>query len=236
MIELAGRAVQLDANLSPPPMPRSGEVVSHWHHSVENFNTSTLEFFSAVEATLREKLAPVRGARVDYRESGILSDKREYLRVSYARYSFDIGAAPFGKDFFFSWWLVRRLPDASLVAGCLGIISIPILYIILAKIVGVILGFLGLVLLIGGLLVAAMNHAGDKGMMVEDAILSLPVIGTVYQRFFRPVTYYSEDSRKMFEETVHRVVLQHVSGLLSIAKMPPLSAEESKQRTRRTVD
>lgn len=217
-------------------MARPGEVVSHWHHSVENFNTSTLEFFVGIEATLNEKLAPVKTERVVFRESGVLSDKREYLRVSYARYSFDIGAAPFGKDFFFSWWLVRRLPDASLMIGCLGIIGLPIAYFILAKILGVFLGFLGLIALIGGLLAAAMNNSGELGMMVEDAILSLPLIGALYRRFIRPVTYYSEDSRKMFEETVHRVVLQHVDGLLSVAKMPPLSPEESKQKTRKAFE
>jgi hypothetical protein len=217
-------------------MARPGEVVSHWHHSVENFNTSTLEFFIAIEGTLNEKLAPVKMDRVDYRESGILSDKRQYLRVSYARYSFDIGAAPFGKDFFFSWWLVRRLPDASLMMGCLGIIGVPIAYFILAKLLGVFFGFVALIVIVGGLLAAAMNNAGDMGMKVEDAILSLPLIGSLYRRFVRPITYYSEDSRKMFEETVHRIVLQHVTGLLSVAKMPPLSPEESKQRTRKAFD
>ncbi len=217
-------------------MARPGEVVSHWHHSVENLNASTLAYLSAVEVTLNEKLAPVRAERVDYRESGILSDKREYLRVSYARYSFDIGAAPFGKDFFFSWWLVRRLPDASLMFGCLGIIAVPIAYVILAKILGVFLGFVGLILIVGGLLAAAMNSAGELGLMVEDAILSLPLIGALYRRFIRPTTYYSEDSRRMFEETVHRIVLQHVGGLLSVAKMPPLSPEESKQKTRKAFE
>jgi hypothetical protein len=217
-------------------MARSGEVVSHWHHAVENFNTSTLVFFKEIEATLAEKLAPVRSERVDYRESGILSDKREYLRVSYARYSFDIAAAPFGKDFFFSWWLVRRLPDASLMMGCLGMIGVPIAYFILVKIVGVFLGFLALVGIVGGLLAAAMNNAGELGMMIEDAILSLPLIGALYRRFVRPITYYSEDSRKMFEETVHRIVLQHVDGLLSVAKMPPLTPDESKQQTRKAFD
>lgn len=212
-------------------MARPGEVVSHWHHSVESFNTSTLEFFVGIEGTLHEKLAPVKTERVVFRESGVLSDRREYLRVSHARYSFDIGAAPFGKDFFFSWWLVRRLPDASLMIGCLGIIAVPIAYFILAKILGVFFGFVALIIFVGGMLAAAMSGSGDFGMMLEDAILSLPVIGSLYRRFVRPVTYYSEDSRKMFEDTVHRIVLQHVAGLLSVAKMPPLSPEESKQKT-----
>lgn len=216
-------------------MPKPAEVISHWQHSVENFNTSTLEFYRAIESTLTDKQAPVRPERVDYRESGVLSDKREYLRISFGRYSFDIGAAPFGKDFFFSWWLVRRLPDSSLMFGCLGIIAMPIAYFILAQTFGVILGFVALIVVIGGLLAAAMSGSGDLGMAVEDAILSLPLLGSLYQRFVRPVTYYSEDSRKMFEETVHRVVLQHVGTLLSVSKLPPLSPDESKVQTRKSL-
>jgi hypothetical protein len=91
-------------------MPRTGDVVAHWHHFAQNFNISTLEFYQTVEATLTSKEAPIRPQRIDWAEAGILSAKREYLRATYGRYSFDIAALPFGRDFFFSWWLTRRRP------------------------------------------------------------------------------------------------------------------------------
>jgi hypothetical protein len=88
----------------------SAEVISHWHHSVPDFGTSALEFYRAVEDTLVSKEAPTSVDRIDWHESGVLSAKREYLRVCYGRYAFEICAAPFGKDYFFSWWLTKRNP------------------------------------------------------------------------------------------------------------------------------
>jgi hypothetical protein len=214
-----------------PTMPRNDDALSHWHFSVEDFNTSTLDFFAAIETTLLGKLAPVRPDRIDYHESGVLSAKREYLRVSYGRYSFDIGAAPFGKDFFFSWWLVRRLPDTSLMTGCLGLVALPIALVIFVKAAGFFMGIFLFFIALGGFLVWAMKAASAGMELVEDAILALPVAGALYNRFLRPMTYYSEDSRKMFEETVHRVVLAHVGGLLSLAKLPHLSPEDMEIET-----
>src|SRR5207248_3132002 len=72
-----------------------------------------------VEQSLKEKEArSLRTERVEWKESGVLSDNRQYLRVSLSRFAFDICAAPFGKDFFFSWWLMERQPDATLLVGC----------------------------------------------------------------------------------------------------------------------
>jgi len=213
-------------------MARAGEVVSHWHYSIENFNTSTMEFFKAIEATLVIKQAPVCPERIDYHESGVLSAKREYLRVSYARFSFDIGAAPFGNDFFFSWWMVRRVPDGSFMMGCLGVLAVPALFGILTSTAGWFFGGILSLIALGGGLYWLGNAAGHGAELVEDAIVGLPVIGKLYMRFVRPVTYYSEDTRRMFEETVHRVVIANVSGLLSVAKLPPLAPEEARSNAR----
>src|SRR4051812_48357748 len=98
-------------------MPKPVDPISHWHHSVEGFNTSTLDFFKAIETTFAAKEAPVDWDRVNYYEGGITTIKREYLRISCGRYSVDISAFPFGRDFYFSWWLGRRAPNAAL--GCL---------------------------------------------------------------------------------------------------------------------
>lgn len=151
------------------------QVTSHWHHSVENLNTSTLGFYKEIEKVLIAKKAPVKAVRVDWRERGIFSAKREYLRVTYQQYVFDICAAPFGNDYFWSWWL------------------------------------------------------GTKPSFLE----SLPYIGFVFKYFVKPDTYHSEDTRQMFQDTVHRVVLDVVSGVLSVNKMSPLSAAERELTKRK---
>ena len=217
-------------------MAQSVEVISHWHQSVEGLSTSTLEYYAAVEKALREKdVADLQIERVTASESGILSAKREYLRVRYGRLMFDICGAPFGKDFFFSWWLVKRTPGFAALWGCAALIGVPIIG----------LGFIASMGLFQGTLVALIVFAvgaavvratfADGWSAIEDSILVMPIIGFLYGKFVKPVTYYSEDTRLMFENTVHRVVLQVVSGILSLNKLPELSPENTKAQSRKAL-
>jgi hypothetical protein len=216
-------------------MPRAAEVISHWHYSLEDFGTSGLDFYRAVDETLRAKQAPIDISRVEWKESGVLSARREYLRVSHGRFSFDLCAAPFGKDFIFSWWLVRRGFDNALLFGCLGILAIPVLLVLCISIAGFVAGVVLFVAVLGVGGVAVVNANPALIETVEDAIGAIPVIGTLYARFLRPVTYYSEDSRLIFEEAVHRVVLRHVETLTTVSKLPPLTEDQKKPQTRRTL-
>jgi hypothetical protein len=146
------------------------EVISHWHHSLEGFNTSALEFYKSVEQALKAKEVPgISVKRINWQEGGFLSAKREYLRVSYLRFSFDVCAAPFGRDFFFSWWLAKE---------------------------------------------------------TEGAVATIPVIGPVFARLFKPPTYFAIDTQILFEEAVHRTVVNIIGGLMTASKMEPLSLEE----------
>ena len=217
-------------------MPKPAEVISHWHHSIEDFSTSAAEFYRSVEATLKAKEAPaVTTQPIEWRESGILSGSREYLRISYGRYSFDLCAAPFGRDYFFSWWLVKRQPDAALLFGCLGIIAMPVALAILVQMAGVFMGFLlfMIVLALGAFWIVNAARAGNGA--VEDAILAIPLISQLYTRFLKPVTYYSTDTRLIFEEAVHRIVLQHIGVLRTAHNLPVLTPAESKAEAGRSV-
>lgn len=103
--------------------PRSTDIFSHWHHSIENFQASPMDFYSQVELALQKRQIPdIQGSRVNWREGGILSAKREYLRIRRKEFVFDICGAPFGNAFFFSWWL------GELPSGFWALVSlIPIL-------------------------------------------------------------------------------------------------------------
>lgn len=195
-------------------MPRPGEVVAHWHHFVEDFNTSTLDFYKSVEQILTAKEAPVRPQRIDWAESGILSAKREYLRATYGRYSFDIAAFPFGRDFFFSWWLTRRRPESALAMGCGAMIVLFVALMLFVKIAGLILGLILFVVALATAWTAIVNGAMPGADMVDDVMLSVPIWGALYARFLRPATYFSEDTRLVFQEAVHTVVLHEVDSLL----------------------
>jgi hypothetical protein len=210
----------------------SAEVISHWHHSVENLTASALEFYRAVEDTLTSKESPTKIDRIDWRESGVLSAKREYLRVCYGRYAFEICAAPFGKDYFFSWWLTKRNPDMALLYGCGAVIGLIVLYGILVKVAGLVGGTLLFLIALAAAFGLLMNAARAGAAIVEDVILATPIMGMLYSRFLKPVTYYTEDTRLAFEEAVHRVVLQHVEALLNAKGAKALAPEETKSQSR----
>ena len=70
----------------------------------EDMKFSTQEFYTLTENLIKEREIPsVQFSRIQHKMGGILSAKREYLRVQYHEYFFDICAAPFAKDFFVSW-------------------------------------------------------------------------------------------------------------------------------------
>lgn len=94
-------------------------VISHWYMLMEDFETSGLDFYRAVEDALRERGVPdARVSRVEWKEGGLATAKREYLRIERSRVAFDICAAPFGTGYFFSWWLARiPQPYGAVVLG-----------------------------------------------------------------------------------------------------------------------
>ena len=217
-------------------MAQSVEVISHWHQSVDGLSTSTLEYYAAVEKALRDKQVPeLQIERTTVSESGILSAKREYLRVRYGRLMFDICGAPFGKDFFFSWWLVKRTPGFAALWGCAALIGLPLVVIGFIGALGFFKGILFALVAIGVGVAVLRGAFSDGWSAIEDSILVMPIIGLVYKKFVKPITYYSEDTRLMFEETVHRVVLQVVSGVLTINKLPELSSEKMKAQSRNAL-
>ncbi|HSL83128.1 MAG TPA: hypothetical protein VLF66_10140 [Thermoanaerobaculia bacterium] len=86
---------------------KPARVISHWYRYVEDFSTSGLEFYAAVEEVgTRRGLPGVTLSRVRFMEGGIFSARREYLRVQKERTVFDICAGPYGRGgYFFSWRL-----------------------------------------------------------------------------------------------------------------------------------
>ena len=100
-------------------MPRYGEVLSHWHYMADDFSTSALDFYSSVEKRLKDRCVPEMGSeRNEWKEGGMLSANRQYLRLRRGRYVFDVCAAPYGKSFFFSWWLSAHVPAYVFAIAC----------------------------------------------------------------------------------------------------------------------
>lgn len=82
---------------------KKDEVLNHWIAFVEQFSISPQEFYEMVEKELATRKIPgLSISRVEYREGGLLSDQRIYLRLLRERLAFDSCVAPFGAGFFFS--------------------------------------------------------------------------------------------------------------------------------------
>jgi len=83
-------------------------VLSHWSHFFEFFSMSSNTFYTELEKVLvKHEMPNSTIKRPTLKEGGILSASREYLRIKHEDTIFDVCAAPFGKDFFISWWLYR---------------------------------------------------------------------------------------------------------------------------------
>src|SRR3989442_1304322 len=90
-----------------PAQPEN--MLSHWYTVTDGIQFSAQDFFAKIEAELKaRKLPQLKMSRVEYHEGGILSDLRVYLRLARERYAFDICAAPFGREFFFSVRLIEK--------------------------------------------------------------------------------------------------------------------------------
>ena len=145
--------------------PAPADALSHWYTLMENFQASPMEFYVSVEAAIHKREVPdCEISRVDWREGGVLSAQREYLRVSRGRLVFDICAAPFGTGFFISWWLASPQSPLGPLALLLVIIGILITMVVSMSAFGffkgLLISFIGIPLLIW-LIVTLMKDAKE---------------------------------------------------------------------------
>jgi hypothetical protein len=186
---------------------KPANVITHWYALVPGFATSSKEFYEAVEAELTERQVPgLEISRVDFAEGGLLSQKREYLRMTRERLVFDICAAPFGTGYFFS----SRFAEIPATVK-----PWELLVVLLASlfITGLVFKFAGwllapFILLAGFLaLVYVLRNAVAIGLQdLDAALIKFPVVGPIYERWFRRETYYRHDTRLMYCDTVNVVV------------------------------
>ena len=80
-------------------------ILSNWHQSIDNLQYSSADFYKSMEKAIEDqKLPDVKLSLENISEGGLFSSKRLYLRITRRGLIFDICAAPFGTNFFFSYW------------------------------------------------------------------------------------------------------------------------------------
>ncbi len=203
---------------------RAGVVLSHWYHLLEGLQTSALDFYSKVEQVLEPRQLPdTSRTRVDWREGGMFSAKREYLRITRARHGIDVCGAPFGRGFFVSWWLAEVRPS-------------PILPTVVALLVigigGRFLLAIGGRFLLYGIFLATFLGLGVLMAQGEQEwhayLLAIPVLGWLWEHLFLSASYYRIDTALMFQEAVHAAVLDVVDDFTKAQGLRALSESERK--------
>jgi len=211
------------------------EVLSHWSLLMEDFQTSALGFYKEVEEALaRREIPDIEISRVDSKEGGVASAKREYLRVRRGQLVFDICASPFGKSYFFSWWLARMGRGNVLLSALALFLLMFFTWTLAWESNSTFWGFfltLGVALFIIGVL--AKQAADDPD--IEDWLLEQPIIGSIYNRLFSPVTYYKTDTATMFRESVRQAVMEVINGMREEKGLRALSESEAKPEAKTLV-
>lgn len=208
---------------------KEADVFGHWCVHVPHFNTSAQEFYAAFEAELKARKIPgLEMLRLDHREGGLLSEKREYLRILRERLVFDICAAPFGTGYFFS------CRDAEIPAQVDAHVVIALMFTglllstLLIQSLGWLLGLLALLIFVLFVLWLLRNVV-RLGLADLDAFLiKLPGIGPVYEVFFRQDTYFRQDSRLQYLLLVRELAQKQVETVAAAQGVQLLQCYEKQ--------
>jgi hypothetical protein len=218
------------------------QVHDHWYTPLDDFQFSTAEFYQMVEQELAKRAVPkLEMSREQYHEGGMLSDKREYLRLKRERLVFDICAAPFGTSYFFSGRFLELPLIIKPFELFVFLIGLAMLFGITQKLFDFWWGLIAFFALII-FTVWILRNAIALGLKDLDAVLlKIPVVSPIYEIFFRKETYYREDTRLMYLTTVNAVVkslVEKITGakgvtLLQSYERAPILGDLYKPKTKR---
>lgn len=187
--------------------PRQTAVLNHWIAFADGFDHSPQEFYANVGKQLEARRIPGMDiSHVEFAEGGILSGKRIYMRMLRERLAFDACAAPFGAGFFFSCRTVY-VPAKIELWHLLAIALIfGLFYCLLLPLLG---SAFAVVTLAGLALAVCMMFRATVALGLSDidrTLLKAPIIGPIYEGFFRKETYYREDTRLLYLDAVPRII------------------------------
>ena len=200
---------------------------------VERFNYSPREFYVLLAKALEERRVPgLEAGVVKLFESVYGSSKRLYMTVARERFVYYVCAAPYGTGFFFSWRLVdERRPAKWFVAAFIllnivtGILSSALMSPTIRLLTALnfdaqslsqialwlpSLLFLFLFAAIWSLMRCAALPGYER---LSIFIEKVPFFGRVFERLFRPDTYYRQDSQKMYQKVFDLAITETIAAV-----------------------
>ena len=191
---------------------RKADPFTHWGAIVPGIHFSAQDFYAKLEAEVRTRQWPgVEFLRVVHTEAGLLSHKREYLRVVRQRQVFDLCAATFGKDYFFSMREAEIKAQLTLATVIIFLVSLFMIFSWCLSTFGLIFGPIGfgVLLFLGVLLLWNVLRMGLTRL--DGLLMRSPVIGPIYETWFRrSTTYFQHDTRIVFLTLMDKLVKEQV--------------------------
>jgi hypothetical protein len=213
------------------------EEIKSWRSRADGLSIATEDFYAAVEKELAARQVPgLELSRVRFSEGVLLSGEREYLRMRRERLIFDVGAGMFGTDWFCSCRFAQipfRLHAWEVLLVLLLLISIVIGY---TELFGIVFG-IGFFLTTAIGIVLLTRNASALGLRDFDAwLLQVPVLGAIYEGLIRNnESYYLEDARAMYVDTVDAVVRKVVNAMTSGQGVQQIEFVDSKPDTHKVL-
>jgi hypothetical protein len=188
---------------------KNDEVLDHWITFADGFSMSPQEFYTAVEKEMADRKIPsMEVSRVEHAEGGLLSGKRLYLRMIRERLAFDMCAAPFGNTFFFSCRTVHSPPVLRLWHIAVTFVFFAVVYSQLFKFLGLMFANIAIVALLIAIAETFRNAIGMGLADLDNALMKIPVVGPIYENWFRKETYYRQDTRLVYLKIVPEIIKQ----------------------------
>ncbi len=207
---------------------QSAEVFTHTGTILPGVHLSAQDLYQRVENEIRAREWPgVEFLRAVYTETGVLSHKREYLRIIRKRQLFDLCAASFGKDYFITLREAEIKPQLTFATVVIFIGALLFLLIICLSVMGPMPSAVvfGVSLSAGGLLLFNVLRMGLTRL--DGFLMRTPVIGPIYETWFRcSTTYFQHDTRVVFLKLMDDLVKARVDEETSAKGITLLSSFE----------
>jgi hypothetical protein len=193
---------------------KEDEVLAHNIAVAPNFSFSPQEFYDRVEAELKARQIPgIAVSRVEYAEGGLLSMRRTYLRVIRERFAFDTCAAPFGTEFFFSCRSVHSPARVELWHLLLVFLVFGLLYWALLEPLGMVYAAIAVLSLVFATIQVFQRAVASNLADLDGFLIKIPGFGPIYESWFRKDTYYRQDTRLIYLETIPRLVQEIIEEI-----------------------
>jgi hypothetical protein len=193
---------------------KNDAVLGHEIYFADGLTLPPQEFYDAVEKAMADRKIPtMEVSRVEYAEGGLLSEKRLYLRMIRERLAFDTCASPFGNTFFFSCRTVHSPPVLRLWHIAVAFVFFAFVYSLLVRELGMMFANIAMVALLIAIVEVFRNAIGMGLTNLDNALMKIPVVGPIYENWFRKETYYREDTRLVYLKIVPDIIKQVIDDI-----------------------